>query len=68
MILNASASIDSWIITIHPKDHFVYGLGKAYGSDKIVVDLEHHRRPNRSLFIRSMYSISKTKVNIIEHR
>ena len=68
MVLNASTTIKSWLIAIHPKDHFVYGLGKSYGADKIIVDLEHLQKPNLTLKMRNIYSIFKTKVNISEHR
>ena len=61
VVLNIS-NITSWLIAIHPKNHFVYGLGKAYGADKITINVENQQKPNRTLWMRSLHSIYKTKV------
>ena len=63
VILNIS-NVKSWLIAIHPKNHFVYGLGKAYGADKITINVENQQKPNRTLWMRSLNSIYKTKVSI----
>ena len=65
MVLNASTSIEAWLIAIHPKDHFMSGLSKAYGADKIIVDLRQHQKPNLTLNMRNVYAIFKTKVSAV---